>query len=142
MKLCPCLIYMTRPNNITNRIRGLEQVNNNVPIDLYSINHNLDKLQDEIKIVLNNELIARNKINNIDNRVRELIETQRALKEKASLINKFLTQEHKRIKDRTEIYNKKTGFICKQVIKDIKEVIKMNERTLALSRDLIEQTNN
>tara|TARA_B110000967_G_C18657105_1_gene446274 strand:+ start:398 stop:799 length:402 start_codon:yes stop_codon:yes gene_type:complete len=133
---------MTRPNNITNRIRGLEQVNNNVPIDLYSINHNLDKLQDEIKIVLNNELIARNKINNIDNRVRELIETQRALKEKASLINKFLTQEHKRIKDRTEIYNKKTGFICKQVIKDIKEVIKMNERTLALSRDLIEQTNN
>ena len=54
----------------------------------------------------------------------------------------FLTKEQERIRVKTERYDSKTGFICKKVIKDLKDILKMNERTLALSRDLIQETNN
>ena len=133
---------MSRPSNITNRIRTLENENANVPLDLYTINRYLDSLQNQIDGVVASEQLAKNKIRKIGLVLNDLIEKQLALKEKANIINAFLTNEQERIREKTERYDSKTGFICKKVIKDIKDILKMNERTLALSRDLIQETNN
>jgi hypothetical protein len=133
---------MSRPSNITNRIRTLENENANVPLDLYTINRYLDSLQNQIDGVVASEQLAKNKIRMVGIVLNDLIDTQVALKEKANIINAFLTNEQERIREKTERYDSKTGFICKKVIKDIKDILKMNERTLALSRDLIQETNN
>lgn len=133
---------MDRPDNITTRITSLKNQNSNVSIDLYTINRHLDKLQDQIEVVNRNEQLAKSKIKNISDNLDELIKTQVALKEKADIIKAFLKREEKVISKQREKYTSKKGGICKQVIRDIKDVLKMNERTLALSRDLIEQINN
>ena len=111
---------MSRPSNITNRIRTLENENANVPLDLYTINRYLDSLQNQIDGVVASEQLAKNKIRKIG----------------------LVLNEQETIREKTERYDSKTGFICKKVIKALKEKKKMNERTLALSRDLIQETNN
>ena len=133
---------MSRPSNINNRIRTLENENANVPLDLYTINRYLDSLQNQIDIVVKSEQLAKNKIRSVGIVLNDLIKTQVALKEKANIINAFLTQEEEGIGKIYGRYDSKTGFICKKVIEDLKHILEMNERTLSLSRDLIEEINN
>lgn len=98
-------------------------------------------MQNQIDVVIVNDQLAKNKIINIKHTLDELIKTQVALKEKATLINKFLIDENKRILEQKLKYKDKKGGICKLVIADIKKVLEMNDRTLGLSQDLIQQIN-
>ena len=134
---------MSRPSNITNRIRTLENENTNVPVDLYTINRYLDSLQNQIDIVLESEKLAKNKIRRVGIVLNDLIKIQLALKEKADAINGLLRSEEQEIRGKREKYeSKEPGWVCPNVIRDIQYILKMNERTLALSRDLIQETNN
>jgi len=134
---------MSRPSNITNRIRTLENENTNVPVDLYTINRYLDSLQNQIDGVLESEKLAKNKIRRVGIVLNDLIKIQLALKEKADAINGLLRSEEQEIRGKREKYeSKEPGWVCPNVIRDIQYILKMNERTLALSRDLIQETNN
>ena len=133
---------MNPSNNTKNYALSLRENEKRIPESLPLIIDRIDDLHRDLNIVLNNELIAKNKIRKVGIVLNDLIDTQVALKEKANIINAFLTNEQERIREKTERYDSKTGFICKKVIKDLKDILKMNERTLALSRDLIQETNN
>ena len=133
---------MNPSNNTKNYALSLRENEKRIPDSLPLIIDKIDDLQRDLNIILNNELIAKNKIRKVGIVLNDLIDTQVALKEKANIINAFLTNEQERIREKTEKYDSKTGFICKKVIKDLKDILKMNERTLALSRDLIQETNN
>lgn len=133
---------MNPPDNTKNYAVSLRENEKRIPESLPLIIDRIDDLHRDLNIVLNNELIAKNKIRKVGIVLNDLIDTQVALKEKANIINAFLTNEQERIREKTERYDSKTGFICKKVIKDLKDILKMNERTLALSRDLIQETNN
>ena len=133
---------MNPPDNTKNYAVSLRENEKRIPESLPLIIDRIDDLHRDLNIVLNNELIAKNKIRKVGIVLNDLIKTQVALKEKANIINAFLTNEQERIREKTERYDSKTGFICKKVIKDLKDILKMNERTLALSRDLIQETNN
>ena len=133
---------MNPSNNTKNYALSLRENEKRIPDSLPLIIDKIDDLHRDLNIVLNNELIAKNKIRKVGIVLNDLIDTQVALKEKANIINAFLTNEQERIREKTEKYDSKTGFICKKVIKDLKDILKMNERTLALSRDLIQETNN
>ena len=133
---------MNPPDNTKNYAVNLRENEIRIPESLPLIIDRIDDLHRDLNIVLNNELIAKNKIRKVGIVLNDLIDTQVALKEKANIINAFLTNEQERIREKTERYDSKTGFICKKVIKDLKDILKMNERTLALSRDLIQETNN
>ena len=133
---------MNPPDNTKNYAVNLRENEIRIPESLPLIIDRIDDLHRDLNIVLNNELIAKNKIRKVGIVLNDLIKTQVALKEKANIINAFLTNEQERIREKTERYDSKTGFICKKVIKDLKDILKMNERTLALSRDLIQETNN
>lgn len=133
---------MNPPDNTKKYAVNLRENEIRIPESLPLIIDRIDDLHRDLNIVLNNELIAKNKIRKVGIVLNDLIDTQVALKEKANIINAFLTNEQERIREKTERYDSKTGFICKKVIKDLKDILKMNERTLALSRDLIQETNN
>lgn len=133
---------MNPPDNTKNYAVNLRENEIRIPESLPLIIDRIDDLHRDLNIVLNNELIAKNKIKKVGIVLNKLIDTQVALKEKANIIKAFLTNEQERIREKTEKYDRKTGFICKKVIKDLKDILKMNERTLALSRDLIRETNN
>ena len=133
---------MNPPDNTKNYAVNLRENEIRIPESLPLIIDRIDDLHRDLNIVLNKELIAKNKIRKVGIVLNDLIDTQVALKEKANIINAFLTNEQERIREKTERYDSKTGFICKKVIKDLKDILKMNERTLALSRDLIQETNN
>ena len=133
---------MNPPDNTKNYAVSLRENEKRIPESLPLIIDRINDLHEDLNIVLNNELIAKNKIRMVGIVLNDLIDTQVALKEKANIINAFLTNEQEGIRKKTEKYDSRTGFICKKVIKDLKDILKMNERTLTLSRDLIQETNN
>lgn len=134
---------MNPPDNTKNYAVSLRENEKRIPESLPLIIDRINDLHEDLNIVLNNELIAKNKIRRVGIVLNDLIKIQVALKEKADAINGLLRSEEQEIRGKREKYeSKEPGWVCPNVIRDIQYILQMNERTLALSRDLIQETNN
>ena len=74
---------MNPSNNTKNYALSLRENEKRIPDSLPLIIDKIDDLQRDLNIILNNELIAKNKIRKVGIVLNDLIDTQVALKEKA-----------------------------------------------------------
>ena len=128
-------------SNTKDYLSRLQEQERRVPPNLPDIIEQIDQIQLYLNMVLENERIVKNKIAKVDNVVKKLIENQIKIKKQAERIGAFLKDESTLLKVHKDKYDDKTRKFCRNILKDLKSVIGINNRSLALSQDLIDVIN-
>lgn len=128
-------------SNTKEYLSRLQEQERRIPTNLPNLIEQIDQIQLYLNATLENELIIKNKIAKVDTVLKKLIENQIKIKKEAERIGAFLKGESTLLRGHKDKYDDKTQKFCRNILKDLKSVIDINNRSLALSQHLINEIN-
>ncbi len=128
-------------SNTKDYLSALQEEERRVPPNLPDVIEQIDQIQLYLNATLENERIVKGKIAKVDNVVKKLIENHIKIKKQAERIGAFLKDESALLRVHQDKYDDKTRKFCRNILKDLKSVLDINNRSLALSQHLINEIN-